>query len=325
MSSGDKSRLPVIDISALASGDDFDLSRVADQISQACALSGFFYVRGHGIPDQVISDLRATSRKFFALTGAQKRATAINQHNRGYLGPGEARMSGAKKTDLKEVFFWGRDLPEDDPDLLAGIPLCGPNQWPDAPENFREHVLAYADVVRGAGDLLLQVFAVSLGGPKDFFLPRYERPMLRGQLIHYPPLPDDADADQFGVAPHTDFGCITLLLQETAGLEVLLRDGNWVEAPPIDGTLVINIGDLLERWSNNRLPSTRHRVRNMSRDGRYSIAMFYDPSPRALVDPRDLGATDCQDYPPVEAADYVLGRNKRAFAHYAQAIKETVS
>lgn len=96
MSSGDKSRLPVIDISALASGDDFDLSRVADQISQACALSGFFYVRGHGIPDQVISDLRATSRKFFALTGAQKRATAINQHNRGYLARRGADVGGQK-------------------------------------------------------------------------------------------------------------------------------------------------------------------------------------------------------------------------------------
>ena len=325
MSSTEKPQLPVIDISALAGGRDEDLSRVAEQISQACALSGFFYVRGHGISEQMISDLRGTSRKFFALPDAQKRATAINQHNRGYLGPGEARMSGAKKTDLKEVFFWGRDLPEDDPDLLAGIPLCGPNQWPDAPEDFRTHVMAYADAVRSAGDLLLEAFAVSLGGQRDFFLPRYERPMLRGQLIHYPSLPDDADADQFGVAPHSDFGCITLLLQETAGLEVLLRSGDWVEAPPIDGTLVINIGDLLERWSNNRLPSTRHRVRNKSRDGRYSIAMFYDPSPRAIVDPRDLGAIDCQNYPPVEAAEYVLGRNKGAFAHYDPAIKEKVS
>ena len=314
--------LPVIDISPLKEGSDQAVAQVAAEIASACALSGFFYVRGHGIPDDVIATLKKTSRTFFAQTDAQKRRIAINQHNRGYLGPGEARMRGAAKTDMKEVFFWGRDLPADDPDVLAGIPLCGPNQWPDRPAGFRDHVLAYAEAVGGTGDKLLEAFAVSLGAERTFFAPRYERPMLRGQLIHYPALPEAAPADQFGVAPHSDFGCITLLLQETAGLEVLAKNNEWIAAPPLPGTLVINIGDLLERWSNNRLPSTRHRVRNRSHEGRYSIAMFYDPSPRAVVDPRDLGAGDEAQFPPVEAAEYVLGRNKGAFAHYDPAIKE---
>ena len=314
--------LPVIDISPLKSGDDDAFAHVADEISSACALSGFFYVRGHTIPDEVITTLRATSRAFFAQSDAEKRQIAINQHNRGYLGPGEARMRGAARTDMKEVFFWGRDLPADDPDYLAGIPLCGPNEWPANPPGFRDHVLTYAEAVGETGDLLLQACAVSLGAERTFFAPRYERPMLRGQLIHYPALPEDAPADQFGVAPHSDFGCITLLLQETAGLEVLAKNDEWIPAPPLPGTLVINIGDLLERWSNNRLPSTRHRVRNQSREGRYSIAMFYDPSPRAVVDPKDLGAGDEARFPPVEAAEYVLGRNKGAFAHYDPAIKE---
>ena len=231
-------------------------------------------------------------------------------------------MKGAKKTDLKEVFFWGRDLPEDDPDVLAGIPLCGPNLWPPSPAGFREKVVCYAEAVQRAGDRVLKAFATSLGAEPEFFVSRYTRPMLRGQLIHYPPLPAEASSDQFGVAPHSDFGCITLLLQETPGLEVLTRSGDWIKAPPVPGTLIINIGDLLERWSNNRLPSTRHRVRNETRAGRYSVAMFYDPSPRAVVDPRDLGAEDCDDYPPVEAAEYILGRNKGSFAHYNPGIKE---
>ncbi|MEM1199418.1 MAG: 2-oxoglutarate and iron-dependent oxygenase domain-containing protein [Pseudomonadota bacterium] len=314
--------LPVIDISPLKTGDDQAFAHVADEISSACALSGFFYVRGHTIPDEVITTLRETSRTFFAQTDAEKRQIAINQHNRGYLGPGEARMRGAARTDMKEVFFWGRDLPADDPDVQAGIPLCGPNEWPQNPPGFRDHVLTYAEAVGKTGDLLLQAFAVSLGAERHFFTTRYERPMLRGQLIHYPALPEDAPEDQFGVAPHSDFGCITLLLQKTAGLEVLAKTDEWIPAPPLPGTLVINIGDLLERWSNNRLPSTRHRVRNQSREGRYSIAMFYDPSPRAVVDPRDLGAADAAQFPPVEAAEYVLGRNKGAFAHYDPAIKE---
>lgn len=314
--------LPVIDIAPLHGGGDGAFQEIAAEISSACALSGFFYVKGHGIPEDTIEALGDISRQFFAEPDVQKRQIAINQHNRGYLGPGEARMHGAANTDLKEVFFWGRDLADDDPDVLAGIPLCGPNQWPSAPEGFRERVMAYAEAVGRTGDLLLQAIAVSLGAERGFFAPRYERPMLRGQLIHYPPLPEDAPADQFGVAPHSDFGCITLLLQQTAGLEVLAKNGEWIAAPPLPGTLVINIGDLLERWSNNRLPSTRHRVRNQSRDGRYSIAMFYDPSPRAVVDPRDLRPPEPAAFPPVEAADYVLGRNKGAFAHYDPAIKE---
>ena len=232
-------------------------------------------------------------------------------------------MQGASKTDLKEVFFWGPELSEDDPDVLAGIPLCGPNRWPASPGGFQAHVLAYAAAIQRAGDHVLRAVAVSLGAAPGFFAPRYERAMLRGQLIHYPPLPDDAAPDQFGVAPHSDFGCITLLLQETAGLEVLARHGKWIKAPPLTGTLVVNIGDLLERWSNNRLPSTQHRVRNETTSGRYSVAMFYDPSPRAVVDPRDLGAESSDDYPPVEAAEYILGRNKGAFAHYKSDIRET--
>lgn len=314
--------LPIIDLAPLHTGRNEAFQAVAEEISSACALSGFFYVRGHAIPADAIENLRETARTFFAQPESEKRQIAINQHNRGYLGPGEARMRGAAKTDMKEVFFWGRDLPADDPDVLAGIPLCGPNLWPHTPPAFREHVLAYSEAVGRTGDLLLQAIAVSLGAERGFFTSRYERPMLRGQLIHYPPLPDDAPDDQFGVAPHSDFGCITLLLQQTAGLEVLARNGEWIAAPPLPETLVINIGDLLERWSNNRLPSTRHRVRNQSRDGRYSIAMFYDPSPRAVVDPRDLGAPEPAAFAPVEAADYVLGRNKGAFAHYDPAIKD---
>ena len=317
----EQTKLPIIDISALAKGDDA-MQTVAGEIQAACDVSGFFYLAGHGIDDQAITEIRSAAKDFFAMADVSKRDIAINQHNRGYLGPGEARMKGAKKTDLKEVFFWGRDLAEDDPDVLAGIPLCGPNRWPSSPPGFRGSVVQYADAVQQAGDRVLRAFAASLGASPDFFVSRYTRPMLRGQLIHYPPLPDDAPSDQFGVAPHSDFGCITLLLQETPGLEVLTRSGKWIKAPPIPGTLIINIGDLLERWSNNRLPSTRHRVRNETKAGRYSVAMFYDPSPRAVVDPRDLGAEDCDDYPPVEAADYILSRNKGSFAHYNPGIKE---
>ncbi len=312
----DSNQLPVIDISGLAEGCQASLQAVARQIRDATDLSGFFYVSGHGISDGTIANLRSASRQFFALGDEQKRKIAINQVNRGYLGSGEARMKGAEYTDLKEVYFWGRELSPDDPDLLAGVAMCGPNQWPDEPGNFHACVMAYNDALQRAGDQVLRAIAVSLGSAPEFFEPFYRRSMLRGQLIHYPAPPPDAPSGQFGVAPHSDFGCITLLLQETAGLEVLARSGEWIAAPPLPGTLVVNIGDLLERWSNLHLPSTRHRVRNTTGDGRYSIAMFYDPSPRAIVDPRALCPAEEPKFEPIESADYILDRNKASFAHF---------
>ena len=147
-----------------------------------------------------------------------------------------------------------------------------------------------------------------------FFQRYFDRSLLRGQLLRYPPT--EPHPDQFGVAPHSDFGCITLLSQETDGLEVQFPNGEWVAAPPQDDTLVVNIGDLLERWSNNRLPSTKHRVRNTSRDARYSIAMFYDPNPLAMVNPAELLPDERPLYSGVGAAEYIQSKNRQTFAHY---------
>ena len=318
-----ESSLPVIDLSGLADDDPAALGRIAAGISSACELSGFFYVSAHGIPGDAIEALRDQAKRFFALPDTAKAGIAINRYNRGYLAPGQARMQGATRSDLKEVFFWGRELTADDPDILAGRPLCGVNLWPSEPEGFKATVQRYHEAAAGLGDALLRAFAVALDQPAEFFAPFYRRSMTRGQLIHYPPPPPDAPADQFGVAPHSDFGCITLLLQETPGLEVLSRSGHWIAASPIPGTLVINIGDLLERWTGGRLPSTRHRVRNATGGDRYSIAIFHDPSPSALVDPAALIGRDEDGYPPIEAARYIDGRNRGAFAHYgAEAASE---
>ncbi len=304
--------IPVIDITGLGKRPQ----AVADEIRAAMALSGFFQVSGHGIPPALIADIRATARGFFAAPAETKSAIAINQNNRGYLGEGMSRMRGADHVDLKEVFFWGRELGEDDPEVQAGLALCGPNLWPEFPENFRDVVTAYHDAIERLGNDLLSAIALSLGAEAEFFQRHYLRSMTRGQLIHYPPVKSGVPANQFGVAPHSDFGCITLLLQETPGLEVLTLTGEWLAVPPLGDTLVVNIGDLLERWSNGRYPSTRHRVRNSSGSGRYSIAMFHDPSPDALVDAADLNAGVASRFPPVTASEHILGRNKEAFAHY---------
>ncbi|MBX2824681.1 MAG: isopenicillin N synthase family oxygenase [Gammaproteobacteria bacterium] len=313
------SSLPVVDFSRYSLPDG--PQNIAADIKQATTQSGFFYLEKHGIPDTTIASIRQAQRRFFALPDEAKQGVAIDTNNRGYLASGKARMHGAKAHDQKEVFFWGAELPADHPDIRDQLPLCGANQWPDTMPDLRTAVLTYSNAIQELGEKLLACIALSLGTSQDFFTRFYQDSLIRGQLLHYPPT--EGDQDQFGVAPHTDFGCITLLLQETAGLEVLIDD-DWVAAPPIEGTLVINIGDLLERWTNHRLPSTRHRVRNNTGDERYSIAMFHDPSARAIIDPADLDPTiDTRRYEPVGAADYIIGRNRGAFAHYGEVAEKS--
>ncbi len=310
--------LPIVSLKNL---DPSQQHAVSVELHSALRQHGFLYVSDHGIPESCIANLRSQQRQFFALPFADKHLVAINQLNRGYLGEGEARMHGAVKHDQKEVFFWGNDLAPDHPQVKAGLALCGPNQWPDKPAGFRQTVLEYTRAAGALGNYLLGCVALSLDAPTDFFARFYRCAMTRGQLIHYPPTV--GDKDDFGVAPHTDFGCITLLLQETPGLEVHVQQ-QWIPVPPVEGTLVINIGDLAERWSDARLPSTRHRVRNNTGDARYSIAVFHDPDPDAIVDPADLHCND-NGFTPVAAADYILQRNTGAFAHFGEVEKASPS
>ncbi len=305
-----KSQITRLDLSDLSA---VELSAAAEELLVATRDSGFIYVHIGSDHATTIKDMRRAQRSFFAQSVARKSEISIDLNNRGYLAEGLAQMHGAVRRDQKEVFFWGREADSNDPDVINGLPLCGPNQWPEL-AGFQNAVLDYSAMIQSIGDKLLQIVAVSLGASSSFFKSYYERCMLRGQLLCYPPT--ENHPDQFGVAPHSDFGCITLLLQETAGLEVLFPNGEWIPAPPIENTLVVNVGDLLERWSNHRFPSTKHRVRNLSSDARYSIAMFYDPSPGAVIDSTDILPSESAKYPPVAAAEYILGRNKGAFEHY---------
>ena len=305
-----KSQIARLDLSDLSA---VELSAAAEELLAATRECGFIYVHIGSDKATIIKDMRRAQRSFFAQSVARKSEISIDLNNRGYLAEGLAQMHGAVRRDQKEVFFWGREADSNDPDVINGLPLCGPNQWPEL-AGFQNAVLDYSAMIQSIGDKLLQIVAVSLGASSSFFKSYYERCMLRGQLLCYPPT--ENHPDQFGVAPHSDFGCITLLLQETAGLEVLFPNGEWIPAPPIENTLVVNVGDLLERWSNHRFPSTKHRVRNLSSDARYSIAMFYDPSPGAVIDSTDILPSESAKYPPVAAAEYILGRNKGAFEHY---------
>ncbi len=310
--------LPLIDMAGVREGDQAAILRAGEAIRKACCETGFFYIINHGVPQVVIDSAMAAAKTFFAYPPELKRQVAVNTRHRGWHALGGALMYKATKPDYKEFFGIGLELPEDDSSVLAGEALRGPNQWPDFMPELRMALDAYYKEIGMAGADLLKAVAVGLGIDPGFFAPKYGKPLQRTQMVYYPPHPPMAESDQFGVAPHTDYGCITLLYQDNSGgLQVReLGNNSWIDAAPIEGSLVVNVGDLLARWSNDRFRSTLHRVINKSGHERYSIATFYDPSYGAIVDPCDLGIDAATSlYPPVAAGDYILKRIDDSMAY----------
>ncbi|GAB4190222.1 MAG: 2-oxoglutarate and iron-dependent oxygenase domain-containing protein [Thalassobaculales bacterium] len=313
--------IPVIDIGALRGGAPGAVRQVADEILKASAELGFFYVRNHGLPEAARDRAVEAARAFFAQPMAVKQQVAVNRRHRGFLALGGAKMYSGARSDLKESFNFGLELPDSDPDAIAHPNLMGPNQWPQGYAEMRPAAYGYYEAAMACGHDLMRAFAVGMDLPEDFFRQRFRKPLARGSILYYPPQPPDLGDEQFGVAPHTDYGCLTLLWQDSnGGLEVKGRSGEWLTAHPIPDTLVINVGDLLARWSNDRFASTPHRVVNRSGRERYSMAVFFDPDYDAVIDPRDAnpppGAT--MRHEPVTAGAHIEARFDAAFKYRQQ-------
>ena len=180
--------------------------------------------------------------------------------------------------DLKEGLKIGRDLPLDHPLVVAGTPLHGPNQWPEALPGWRQAMEAYYAALTDLGRSVMHAFALALELEETFFDHKLGGPMATVGPLHYPPQSGQITQRRIGAGAHTDFGCLTLLAQDAAGgLQVRNSAGSWIEAPPIAGAFVVNIGDMMARWSNDIFASTLHRVINTSGRERYSIPFFFDP------------------------------------------------
>jgi isopenicillin N synthase-like dioxygenase len=203
-----------------------------------------------------------------------------------------------------------RERAPDDPEVVAGKPFAGTNQWPDVP-GFRTTMLRYFDALGVAARNVHRALAVDLGLPPDYFAPFYERPLSALRVLHYPPHPGTFDGSQYGAGPHTDYGGITLLAQDaTGGLEVRRRDGDWIPVAPVTGTFVCNIGDALMRWTNDVYVSNAHRVVNRSGRERFSAAFFFEPNHDALIAciPSCAGPANPAKYPPIAFADLLRSR-----------------
>ena len=316
----DAGKVPVIDIAALRDGAD--RAGVGAELAWAATEVGFLYVRNHGVDGALVERARHAALEFFRLPEAAKREAASNQFHHGYLRPGSTKMYDDAKLDLKESFNWGIELDgvsggEHDPETPPANPLLGPNEWPAAMPELKSSVYPYFEAASACAEDLLRGFALGAGLDAEHFIQFRDRPVSRGSLQYYPPQPEGAEEDQFGVAPHTDFGVLTVLRQdEIGGLEIQQRNGEWAAMPPIPGTLVVNIGDLLERWSNRRYRSTVHRVINSSGRERLSLVLAYDPSFETLVDPRAFCAEGERPHDePIACGDYLLWRFRKAFSY----------
>ena len=310
-------KIPVIDVSELYGSDEKAVLAVGSRMREASETIGFFYVANHGVSQSVIDRAFVESRVLFARPAEEKARIKVNELHRGFIGAGGAKMVGEKRPDLKESFVWGLELGEDDPDVRSEKPLMGANQWPDDLPAFRPAIYGYYEAALSCGRQLLKGLATSLGRPSDFFATSFAKPLARGGTIYYPPQPPDMGVEQFGVAPHTDYGGLTILAQDqVGGLQVLSRDGEWLTANPVPGALVINVGDLMARWTNDRFYSNSHRVVNSSGRERQSIAVFFDPHFDTVIDPRDLLDDPTQSkYPPVTCGEYILDRFGKVFQY----------
>ncbi|MEU0567587.1 2-oxoglutarate and iron-dependent oxygenase domain-containing protein [Nonomuraea sp. NPDC005983] len=272
------SELPVIDIAPLLTRGDA-AHATADEIGAACRDSGFFYVTGHGVPPELPARLDAASRTFFALPAEVKNEISMDRGGRawrGFFPVGGELTSG--RPDLKEGVYFGAEEPPGD------LPLHGPNLFPEQVPELRAAVLRYLDEMTGVAQTVMSGIALSLGLDADYFRTGYTAdPTVLFRIFHYPPAPPDSDA--WGVGEHTDYGLLTLLLQDSnGGLQVHTSTG-WTDAPPLPGTFVCNIGDMLDKLTGGLYRSTPHRVRNLSGNDRLSFPFFFDPGWHSEVPP----------------------------------------
>lgn len=314
--------LPVVDITTLMEGGQVveDIWTVQD-LDAACRSHGFFYLVGHGIPQNVLDELEAQSRQFFAMPDEAKAQIAMPKGGaawRGWFPVGGEVTSG--RPDLKEGVYFGEELGAQDPRVQAGWPMHGANLWPDNPPGFRPAVEAYMAGAVKAAHILTEGLSLALGLGFEYFHKKFTAdPTVLFRIFHYPP---QAGVESgYGVGEHTDYGFLTLLAQDRHGGLQVKVDGQWLDAPPVQGALVCNVGDMLDRLTRGAYRSVPHRVINRSGQERLSFPLFFDPGFDAVVEPLPLEAAprsprwDEADLDAVTGryGDYLLGKVGKVF------------
>jgi isopenicillin N synthase-like dioxygenase len=323
--------IPIVDLGGAGSMNNATRDRIATQIHRACRETGFFYVMNHGVDRRLLDEQFAFAKRLFDLPLAEKMrlhmknsaSAAGYEPIGGQVLDSQDANARAAPPDLKESFYCSLELPDDHPYVVARKRGYGRNQWPADLPGFREQMVAYTDAMRALGDRILASIAQSLELPQDWFVPHFATAGAKLRMIKYPPHRKDAVENQLGAGAHTDWGGITLLAQDNiGGLEVRNVDGDWIEAKPIPETFVINLGDLMARWTNGLYNSNMHRVKNNSsgRD-RYSIPFFYSPNPDVVIEPISTCVDDANPrrFGTCTAEEHTAEMFKRSYGYAAGA------
>ncbi len=319
---GTRGDIPVLDLGPWLGREPGARDRLAAELRRACLDVGFFFVANHGVPRDLVDRVFERTAAFHRLPGETKAAYRIDRHNIGYMASRASMQRSstvheATKPNLVASFFMKRERSPDDPAVVAGLPLRGLNRWPRELPGFRAAMLAYMTAMERLGLGMLPLFARALGLDGDWFRPFFTEPGITLRISRYPPQ-DGFDGEEFGAGPHTDAGFMTLLAQSDArGLDILSRDGRWRPAPATPGAFLVNIGQILTRWTNGLFPSTPHRVVNLSGRERFAIPFFFDPDFEAAVEclPTCQGPGNPPRRPPIRYLDHIVAFTDRNFDH----------
>jgi isopenicillin N synthase-like dioxygenase len=310
-------RIPVIDIAPALGGSQADRLAVARAIDRACVDIGFFTITGHGVAPDVIDDLRRLAHEFFALPMAEKRRAIhpVAETPRGYIAMGGEALSYASEQvsppDLKEFYHCGRGPWPEEPYFTGpqGRRYFVPNHWPARPAGLGAAAERYYAVVSALDRELMRLAALALGVDEHFFDAKIDRHISAMRLNFYPAQPVAPEPEQLRAGAHTDYGLLTILNGEAVpgGLQIKARDGGWIDVETAPDQFVINIGDLMMRWSNDRWLSNLHRVVNppaavRAQTKRLSVAFFLHPNYDAVIE--CIAPPGQAKYPPVGSGEY---------------------
>jgi len=313
-------RIPVVDIASLVNGSD--ATTAAKDIRWAFANAGFMYVKNHGVSNDLIERAYTASKLFFDLPDDVKKLLHIENSGtalRGYIPLFGENTDPTKTSDLKECFDLGPETPG------RNTPFFGSNQWPALLPSLEAEMMAYHDAMVRLARTILRGVAISLDLPETFFEAKMRDPISVLRLIHYPPQSGRVAEEMIGIGAHTDYGVMTILSQDQiGGLQVMNRDGQWIEASPLEGTFVINIGDLMQILTNDIYLANMHRVVNTSGRERYSMPFFVEADSDAVFEPLAscVSATNPRKYCSATCGAHMFARYVDSFPHL-QALKKS--
>ncbi|GJE92600.1 Clavaminate synthase-like protein [Phanerochaete sordida] len=318
------SHLPIIDLANIDSEDPAERAALAQAVRDACMNVGFFYIKNHGIPEHVLYTAYAASQEFFALPDTAKAALDItsNPGFKGYNGVRASNNDPSGAGDMHEGFEFGWEelVPRARDEKRAHDgPMAGANVWPQELPTFRTDVLTYYHHAVNLGKKLFPLFAMALDLPPHFFDDKTRNSAAIMRVLHYPPQTGPVDDRVIGIGAHTDWECFTILWQEPGiqALQVLNAKQQWVNAPPVPGTFVVNIADQLSRWTNGVFKSTVHRAINRSGAERYSIPLFFGTDYDVRLEPIPTCVSPARppQYEVVTAGEYVKARLQATYGH----------